>query len=184
MTESEAFLAQAGHDLAAFSLLDGAFLQGRTQEGEALHFLQMATEKLGKAAFLANGKTESRGWSHDDHYFQKVWNVMQTSPLEEELGLTRQGLTQLLARCDSVRTRISELQPEVADSANLTHMRGRHDSRNVEYPWEEPPGAWHAPGDESFGLLAVGGPDSLAVVEFLMVVDALIKHFSSVFPCL
>jgi hypothetical protein len=97
---------------------------------------------------------------------------MQTSPLEEELGLSRLGLAQLLARCDSLRARISELQPQVAGSAN----------RNVEYPWEDPADNWHAPGEASFGLLAGESQTSSEVVEFAILVAALLKHFHTVFP--
>ena len=172
MTESEAFLAQARYDFASFSLLDGAFLRGCAPESQALHFLQMATEKLGKAAYLARKKEMKGRRYHDDRYFQVVWNAMQTSPLEAELGLTKQGLTEMLTRCDSVRARISELQPQVAGSAH----------RNVEYPWENSPDDWSAPGDTSFGLLAVGGATSSDVFEFAVLVAALLKHFASIFP--
>jgi hypothetical protein len=188
MTESEAYLFQARGDLAAFWLLEGAFVrqpaprfQEPDLECQALHYLQMATEKLGKAAYLVKHTISGRR-SHGDWYFRQVWGSMQTYPLQAELGLTRNGLTEMLARCDSVRTRISQLQPEVAHLANPAHVRHRYDSLNVVYPWENPPGDWHAPGHESFGLLVKGGLDTSAVIDFVMLVDALITHFSVVFP--
>ena len=185
MTESEAFLCQAHHDLNAFLVLETAFSADPTEtpECQPLHFLQMATEKLGKAAFLARGRFPTRGkWYHDDQYWRDVWGMLQSPALAAALGKDMSGLDQLLSRCDSVRQRVSQFHPVVADQAGGAGER--YDDPNVEYPWQAPPGDWHAPGEEPFGLLTAGSAarPSSDVADFIRLIVALLRHFGAVFP--
>lgn len=145
------FSASVSDDAEAAALVDRYFRADEVPECHPLHYLQMAAEKLSKAAYLATGGAPPAKWYHDVQYFRNVWAVLRgTSVVAEALAVSVEDMDALFDRVEPVRDAVFSLQP--------TGTR-----RNVEYPWEERPGDWRAPALEPFGQL---GATDLAVYEF------------------
>lgn len=153
MREAEAFIRQCRSDLRVFDELS-ARRENSIPECHPLHYLQMATEKLAKASFLATGhQLQSRG-THV--VFSKLPNILKRSDLAETLGWRRfDGYCRFLDGIGPLARRIEQLNPAIAPS----QMEGAAFAQpNVEYPWygRDASGekTWHAPAAHSFGLLA------------------------------
>jgi len=137
---SEVFLAQAKSDWRVYEHLR----QTPLPEGHALHYLQMATEKLAKAYLLADlSESQSIRLTHRAlTRFLKLCARIQG--LQGEMGMTpgqfRAHIQQLLP----LAFEIEKLAPDLA-------LGGP----NPEYPWEMPKGTFHVPADHKFAVSAL-----------------------------
>jgi len=172
MTKHEAFWRQARSDFAVFEVLAR---QDRSPVPAChpLHYLQMAVEKLGKAAAI----------KMDPSYAERTHK-----PLSD--------LVRLLKRRDAAKALGYSDFKHFLDSLThgavplLTYIQDLHpqetpDGSNVEYPWfgRDAHGAeeWHAPADESFPLLAKIWRGVGQDKRLLPLIRDLLERFDSVF---
>lgn len=174
-----AYLRQARSDFAVFRLLIG---QDRSlvHECHPLHYLQMATEKLAKAAMLRLGVEGFDRFSH-----------VAFSQLPYQLRRRDVAATMGWANFDAYRTflrksaplfrEIDELNPAVDTQGAAGAPR---EGPNVEYPWQSRDAAgslhWTAPANHRFDLadrLRRSG-EAATVLHF---VHALMERFDEVF---
>ncbi|HZL37716.1 MAG TPA: hypothetical protein VFC78_20535, partial [Tepidisphaeraceae bacterium] len=125
--KSQALLRQARSDLTVFDLLAA---HEDVPECHALHFLQMATEKLAKAAFLALG-VPFDAFSHVA--FSHLPRLLSRRDVAGALGhRTFLSYRTFLRRTAPLFRMIDELNPSVG----LQTSGSAKDGPNVEYPWE------------------------------------------------
>jgi len=107
-----------------------------------LHYLQMTTEKLGKAALLrSGGDLEAIKTSHKA--FVRFLRVAARSPsLRQMLGYNVQQLKAYVDEVLPIAEGIERLAPALAQQGP-----------NAEYPWETPAGAIVAPASHNFSVL-------------------------------
>ncbi|MCC2669544.1 MAG: hypothetical protein K0Q72_2015 [Armatimonadetes bacterium] len=179
MEKHEAFLKQARSDFAVFELLQS---EDRTDVPEChpLHYLQMATEKLAKSAFIAAGDTTGDRYSHVA--FSHVPDHLARLDVAVALGWTDfRSYQAFLRRARPLFRQIDELNPSVGTSAA---DGAPPEGANVEYPWRQRNQAgelvWSAPVDHDFGLLAalLRKPDGVALLTF---VRTLLERFDAIF---
>jgi hypothetical protein len=162
-------LAEAKSDFAVFEMLKEAFRRNQSEECHALHYLQMTTEKLGKAAYFRQFPLGKLTWGHKPDFFEHVWGTLNHATIQQELKQDATGLQQLLDRAQEVRDAIYSLVP------------GDDSHKNVEYPWRPATASrWEAPCNYPFALL-VTGPDSVVVYEFLELLKVLLSKFDQIF---
>lgn len=135
-----AFQEQARSAWQAYHLMD----QSSLPSCHTLHYLQMATEKLAKAALLAGGmKLEDLRNSH--LAFTKFLRVaFRNRNLRHEMGMSGAQLRTHFANTIPVADAIERLAPALADGGV-----------NPEYPWRDPNGIVHTPATYSFDLARV-----------------------------
>jgi hypothetical protein len=179
MEEREAFQRQARSDFQVFELLHRQHL-GEVSECHALHYLQMATEKLAKAAFIALDVRPEDRYSHVA--FSLIPQHLSRRDVAHALGWTDFRRYQAFLRWARPLFReIDELNPGVGPQQP---GGGPQEGPNVEYPWRSRDAAgelvWEAPADHDFGLLARLRRDAngLALLHF---VRTLLERFDSVF---
>lgn len=151
MKQHDALLRQARSDYAVFELLEQED-RDDVPECHPLHFLQMATEKLAKAAFLALGVPIDR-FSHVA--FSHIPYQLVRSDIARSLGFRDfKAYRQFLIRAAPLFREMDELNPSVGLQMP---GGGPKDGPNVEYPWEgrEPDGTatWVVPAEHRFSLL-------------------------------
>jgi len=149
-------------------------------ECHPLHYLQMATEKMSKAAFEALGVTTDLfshvAFSHAPYHLAR-------RDVARALGYKDFNVYRdFLRRAAPFFRRVDELSPSVGLQ---TPGGAATDGPNVEYPWQARNAAgaliWIAPAERGFGLLAQieRGGDAARMVEF---VRTLLDRFDAVFP--
>ena len=178
MTRADAFVAQARSDYRVFRLLLEADRQ-IVPECHPLHYLQMATEKLAKAAMSASDVEHER-YSHIA--FSTLPRQLARRDVARKLGYpTFDAYRAFLRRTAPLFRRIDELNPSVGPAGVGT---GAGNSPNVEYPWlgrdELGSEAWVVPARFSFGIAgkATRRGDFLQVLRF---VEALLHRFDTIF---
>ena len=114
MTEADAFVRQAQSDFAAFELLV-ARDRSEIPSCHALHYLQMATEKLSKAVFLSLGVP----YQQRSHVaFSLVLAHLNRADMAIKLGWPEfKGYQRFLRRCRRLCRAIEELNPAVGSQA-------------------------------------------------------------------
>ena len=129
------FLVQARSDFAVFQLL-------RAQTGlpvcHALHYLQMATEMLGKAHAWKHG---APGNTHRA-FVSFLRRIMNNRGAQKQLGYERRNehWKQLIRKSVPLAERVEDLAPALSP-----------DAPNPEYPW--PRAAPHtSPAEYAFGI--------------------------------
>ena len=169
MSEWEAFLAQARSDYAVFELL----LDMRREdvpECHPLHYLQMATEKLAKAFFLALGVPFSYNHSTFDIIFHH-FNRRNTARI---LGWKDHKAFRAFVRGLRPLFRwVVELHPSVGRARSTTALQTQP---NVEYPWysrgEGGAMIWRAPAHHDFhaaaNLRSARGPQFMDLISRLL----------------
>ena len=106
-----------------------------------LHFLQMATEKLGKALLVA-GETALEEITHTHSAFVKFMRVVGNNRrLHVKLGMTKSQL----------RAQINQLLPMAYEIESLAPALAQG-GPNSEYPWLDQLGHLHVPVEHSFSL--------------------------------
>lgn len=178
MSEWEAFLRQARSDYQVFALLLRLSREG-VEECHALHYLQMTTEKIAKAALLASGVTFDK-YSHVA--FSHIPTQLARRDVARALGWgqLRPFLT-FLRKAGPLFRAIDELHPAVgAQSSESTSKEGP----NVEYPWRgrSPAGTstWFVPAEHRFGLLS-RLQRSREGTTLLVLIERLLERFHVLF---
>ncbi len=152
MTDWEAYRLQAASDFAVFRRLS-AEDRGEVPECHVLHYLQMATEKVAKAAFLKEGKSKFDRGSHVA--FSRLRTIMKRRDIASRLGYQNfTAYREFLVRAQPLCRAIDELNPAVGPQRL---GGGPKESENCEYPWWGPASGggetWHVPAEHRFGLL-------------------------------
>ncbi len=132
-----AFLKQARSDWEAYQ---------RTRQAvwphcHRLHFLQMATEKLGKA-LLIGGHSKLKDVTHSHSAFVKFMHIASNNyGLQSKLKMAKLQL----------KADFSRLLPRAYDIEHLAPALAQ-DGPNPEYPWLDKSGQIYVPVDYSFPL--------------------------------
>ena len=179
MTKAEAFLRQAASDFSIYERLE----QQRQYVPlcHRLHYLQMATEKLAKAAAL-RGDPDADIYNHIAFTKPKFWQAIerQAPVIADGLGYSPAALRKSLVAMRPLSHEIENLSPDV--------MNRRHGSKgvtpNAEYPWEgrDSNGAltWLAPADHDFPELS-DLPTSVSGVRLVQLIKRLLDRFDRIF---
>ncbi|MEK7729692.1 MAG: hypothetical protein AAB354_14900, partial [candidate division KSB1 bacterium] len=133
-----------------------------------LHYLQMSTEKLAKAALMAGGmKPDEIGNSH--LAFSKFLHLaFRNRNLRLEMGMSGAQLRMHFAHLLPLADAIERLAPALS--------RG---GINPEYPWEEPNGIVHTPAIYQFKLAQdLSTPKG---VNLLKDIGLMLKNFEKLF---
>jgi len=150
MNQRQAFLVQARSDFEVFDHLrsNAGF---DLPECHALHFLQMATEKLAKAVIGSPHEAVRQ----DTHVaFSRISRSLRRRDYGVLLGYASfDAYTSFLRQAAPLFRRIDELHPGIGPQTG--EQRGL--SPNVEYPWRTRNSAgaieWRAPAQFRFGVL-------------------------------
>lgn len=178
MTRGQALVRQARSDFRDYqqlSELDRALVP----ECHPLHYFQMASEKVAKAAFGAMGIVADP-FSHVA--FSRVPQHMSRRDVARSSGDRNfHAYRDFLSRSAPLFRRIDELNPAVGLQVA---GGGAKDGPNVEYPWEARNAAgvidWFVPAEQNFRLLQqmkLGG-EAAGMVDF---VRRLLNRFDVVF---
>lgn len=146
-------------------------------ECHPLHYLQMAGEKLGKAARKGLDGSESGSLSHVA--FSKLPKLLRRRDCALALGWDSfDSYKQFLRQSAPLIRQIETLNPAVGPGAGPPTGWP-----NVEYPWRLPgacePGGWTAPAEYGFGIVdRFHHPEGRQLIVF---VERLIDRFDAVF---
>jgi hypothetical protein len=153
---SETFLAQAKSEWQVYEHLKRTSFP----ECHALHYLQMATEKLAKAYLLAGRSTiESVRLTHRA-FLRFLQLASRNDVLREETGMTAKQLRMHVQKLLPLAYEIENLAPAVAGYGP-----------NSEYPWASSDGVCHAPATHRFAVSSVlDGPRGVQLMKFLRMV--------------
>ena len=133
-----AFVKQACFDWKAYQRT----LQNHWPDCHRLLFLQMATEKLGKALLLV-GHSKFERLTHSHAAFVKFMQVASFNrKLQAKLRMTPRQLKSHFNRLLPLAHEIENLAPALAQ-----------DGPNPEYPWLDKAGGIQVPGEYSFPLI-------------------------------
>jgi hypothetical protein len=157
---AEAFLAQARSDWQIYTKLK----QANEPSCHILHYLQMATEKLGKAYLLA-GKTAIDEVQTSHLAFTRFLRfISRNGKLQQELGMTARQMRLHVEHLLSIAHAIEKLAPALAGKGI-----------NSEYPWKVPNGKVVAPVRYNFSLSEQ--LDSPSGINLLKLVNIVLKKF-------
>ena len=179
MTRAEAYLDQATSDFGVFRLLTDQSRQ-QVPECHPLHYLQMATEKLAKAAYLALEMEDFDFYSHVA--FSTLRHHLSRRDIARSLGYKDFRTYQaFLRRTAPLHRRVDELHPGVGPQRA---DGGAREGPNVEYPWRgrraDESMDWQVPAEHDFGLLrTLRDGDGH---QMLLFVQRLLDRFHAVFP--
>jgi hypothetical protein len=154
---ADAFLVQATSDWEIYAKLKEA----KEPACHVLHYLQMSTEKLGKAyLLLTNAEIEGVQISHQAFTrFLKL--IARNSKLQKVLGMTAVQLRAHVRQILPVANAIEKLAPALAGKGV-----------NAEYPWQSPDGLIVAPirykFSLSYALQETNGRNLLKLVETVL----------------
>lgn len=178
MTKQEAYRRQAESDFSVFRLL-AARPRNEIPECHPLHYLQMATEKLAKAAFIAlNVQFET--YSHVA--FSEIRHHLKRRDFAERLGFrNRAAYRGFLNKTAGLCRDIDELNPGVGAQRP---GGGAKEGPNSEYPWLARDAnlreMWNVPAEYSFGLLARLQEEAMGI-ELVEFIRKLLQRFDGVF---
>jgi hypothetical protein len=170
MTEQEAFLKQAASDYAVFRMLLDLD-RDIVPACHPLHYLQMATEKLAKAAMIALGQPIER-LTHIA--FSQIPYALARTDIANRLGWKNgKAFRQFLKKSSPIFRKIDELNPSVGAQRAASMARQQP---NVEYPWLVRDAAgdlsWQAPVVHEWPLIeqlrSGQGAQVLRFVEILL----------------
>ena len=172
MTESEAFLAQAVSDFRVFELL----LQQDRDRVPACHpghYLQMAMEKLAKAALQRAG--HDPGYTHEA--FSLLRHHLKRRDVARALGYPNfSTFREFLDRSARLFYETESLHPDVPKNSG---------GPNVEYPWEARDLGlalvWQPPAAQEFSILKElqSSSDGTQLIDMIR---RLLERFDAVFP--
>lgn len=132
---SEAFWAQATSDWQIYEHLEKTSFA----KCHALHYLQMATEKLAKA-YLLNGRTDIKDVRSTHRALTRyMLNLSRNSRLQDLMGMAAKQLRSHIQKLLPLAYEIEKLAPALAG-----------DGPNPEYPWEAPKGIFNVPVSHAF----------------------------------
>jgi len=137
---AEAFLAQAQSDWEMYKKMERA----NEPACHSLHYLQMATEKLGKAYFLSAGTGVDEVQNSHLAFTRFLRLVARNGKLQKALGMSSTQLRAHVRQLLPIAHGIERLAPSLADR-----------SINAEYPWLAPDGTVKTPIHYEFALSAI-----------------------------
>jgi hypothetical protein len=166
-----AFLCQGRSDLVVYHLLSGQ-PESDTPRCHALHYLQMACEKIAKAYRIRDTSAElagERGLLRRHVGFEKFMRTFLLSPRVQEAyaGRTAQ-LREVSKRVFSLAREIEKLAPAVDQQVS---------PENAEYPWEAD-GKIVAPCEHQFPRLSLLREPSGAL--FLKLLARAVAEFETI----
>jgi len=132
-----AFLEQARSDWQAYHFVDHSTLP----PCHAMHYLQMSTEKLAKAALLAGGMKPDELRNSHLAFTKFLHLAFRNRNLRLEMGMSGAQLRMHFASALPLADAIERLAPALACGGV-----------NPEYPWESPNGIVHTPATYAFEL--------------------------------
>ncbi|MCH8963600.1 MAG: hypothetical protein IIB58_01460 [Planctomycetes bacterium] len=132
-----AYLVQAKADYQVLELL----LKEEIAACHWLHYLQMCTEKLGKAVALAGGQPFSQIRFSHKSFVQFLRTVPRNHAIQKHLDVTSKILRASVNGVLPVAHAIERLAPALAK-----------DGPNPEYPWETSGGTVVAPTEHAFSV--------------------------------
>lgn len=177
MTEQTAFLAQGLSDYRVFQILLDLD-RNETPACHPLHYLQMATEKLAKAAMLALGQSSER-LTHVA--FSHIPYLLARNDIASRIGWANgKAFRQFLKKSAPIFREIDELNPTVGTQRSAVAAR---EQPNVEYPWcTRGAGGnrvWQAPASRRWPLIEqLRSGIGAQVLQF---VEVLLDRFDAVF---
>jgi hypothetical protein len=156
----EAFLEQARSDLTAY---DELCRSKSLSPCHQLHYLQMLTEKIARAARMSAGVSNANEMSHKA--FSKLAAILGRSDYAaKRLEMDKTSYRHFLRRAHDIARDIEQLAPAIGTGPN------------VEYPWEgrdaEGEMTWHVPAKYPFPvylrLRQADGANLLKLVRILI----------------
>ena len=156
MTWADAYLEQARSDWNTRTLI----AQNACASCHELHYLQMTTEKLGKAALLRVGSSpDNVGTTHKA--FVGFLRVAAKNPsLRQSLQLDPRQLRAYVQGILPIANQIERLAPALAQHGP-----------NVEYPWQTHSGDVKVPASYAFPVTAdLRGPQGRKLLKFIKIV--------------
>jgi hypothetical protein len=161
---ASAYLEQARSDWDARKLIT----ENACAACHELHYLQMTTEKLGKAVLLRSGvNLDNVNTTHKT--FVRFLRVAARNPsLRQAFQFNVRQLQTYVKEVLPVADQIERLAPALA-----------HDGPNAEYPWETPSGEVKVPASYAFPVTEeLKGPQGR---KLLKLVDFILDRFDAFF---
>jgi hypothetical protein len=134
----DAFLEQAKSDWRTYEAIQDLSLDAC----QVLHYLQMATEKLGKAMLLAEGEKITKVRTSHKAFPRFLQIVSRNSEVQDDLQMSAQQLRSHIKNLLPLAEEIEKLAPAIAQ-----------DGPNAEYPWADPSGSIHTPASFHFSAM-------------------------------
>lgn len=160
---AEAYLEQARCDWATYELIE----HNSGAPCQRLHYLQMTTEKLGKALLLRSGSVPLHKVTKSHQAFTAFLRLAARNPaLTAELRMTATQLQQYVKGTLPMAHEIECLAPALAGGGP-----------NAEYPWEAPSRAVIAPVCHTYAITAdLSGPKGRNLLKLLKIVLVSFDH--------
>jgi hypothetical protein len=150
-----AFLEQARSDWETYSLI----AKSHCAECHNLHYLQMTTEKLGKAMLLKSGSGIQDVRQSHRAFVRFLQLSARTPRIRETLGM---DYRQLKSHIDSILPLAERIERIVPGIDNF--------GPNPEYPWENPSGEIKVPASYSFPeMRELNSPDGRKLLGLIAV---------------
>ena len=155
---ADAFILQARSDWQLYEHLK----RSNFPDCHALHYLQMATEKLAKAYVLVYAKDVDSVTSSHRALTGFLRNVSRNKQLQNEMEMGAKQLQAYVRKILPLAYEIENMAPALARGAP-----------NPEYPWQDPQGSLQVPVNYDFptnsALLRPAGHDFLKLVRIALV---------------
>jgi hypothetical protein len=150
-----AFLKQARNDWAAYQRT----LRPPWSACDRLHYLQMTTEKLGKALLLGSKVDFEVATSRHAAFVKFLRVVSNNYNLHSKLGLTRAQLQIYFSQFLPIAHEIEILAPALSQGGP-----------NSEYPWADKSGRIYVPAEYEFPLTKLLQlPSGLHLIKFISI---------------
>jgi hypothetical protein len=153
---ANAYLEQARSDWKMRSLME----ENSAADCHCLHYLQMATEKLAKAALL-RGTTKPEDLRRSHKAFVRFLRSSAKNPsLRRTFGLSARQLQESINGILPIAAEVERLVP------GLDQL-----GPNAEYPWETPSGEVKVPASYAFPVAAeLRGPQGRKLLSLISVI--------------
>jgi len=159
-----AYLEQARSDWRAYLAIQGLSLD----DCHSLHYLQMTTEKLAKAMFLARDVNIRKTRTSHKAFLRFLQLAARHPALPHKFNMPAKQFLEFVKSLWPLATAIEQLAPALAP-----------DGPNAEYPWEEPSGAIQAPASYPFpAAMKLKQPTGR---KLLRLIKALLDQFEYLF---
>lgn len=162
---ANAYLEQARSDWETYEVI----MQNTCATCQELHYLQMTTEKLGKAALLRSRTANLDGLGKTHKAFVSFLRLAaRNHNLQRELSMRGPQLQQYVQGVLSIADQIEHLAPALVQNGP-----------NAEYPWETPSGEIMAPVSFDFPVTKqLRGPKGR---KLLRLVSVILDGFDALF---
>jgi hypothetical protein len=164
MSWHEAFLEQAKSDWRTYEAIQRLSLDAC----QILHYLQMATEKLGKAMLLAEGIDITKVRTSHKAFTRFLQMIARKPGVQNHLRMSARQLHVYIQSLLPLAVEFEKLAPALAK-----------DGPNAEYPWTDPSGSIHVPA--SFPFFATSQLKGQAGRKLLNLIRLLLDRFYILF---